>query len=362
MRIGLVALAVLLSSGCMLSGVETQMVPPGTFSGGEPAQPSGPYSPEPHSFTDLPNGEGRTYVAGNVLWLEPPGQPRTPLLEWEDRTSFLSLDPALRWVLLHERPADPPLDPSLTLKPGDRKPYGASRLVLQPLPRGDRRVLIERFEDFMIDVMLSPDGHTLAIKTQLPTDDSANLYLMDLAADTPVPRPWLSGFKALLGSWSPDGRQMVMVNLPKAIEPYAVYVATPTDTQPRRLWEAPAYPNIVRWKPDGEQLLVSWSTDKRAEVFHTATVDVASGHVEQRDIPLQVDPSTGMRQAEVLGVSPSGDEVLVFTLTSSGGEWNIVDLASGAVRRVAAKGTQPRWTADGALVCETIGGSPVPCQ
>jgi hypothetical protein len=108
----------------------------------------------------------------------------------------------------------------------------------------------------------------------------------------------------------------------------------------------------------------------RAAVLHTATAEVASGHVEQRDIPLRFDASgfagpfgsTGGRETEVYGASPKGDEVLLFTQTPTDGEWNVVDLASGAVRRVAVKGALPRWTASGALVCETVGGSPVSCQ
>jgi DNA-binding winged helix-turn-helix (wHTH) protein/Tol biopolymer transport system component len=161
-------------------------------------------------------------------------------------------------------------------------------------------------------------------------------------------RPWLGGISAEFFTFSPDGKSLAYVTFPEGI----LFRANLDGSNPVQLTDPSWHPTLLRWSPDGTQILFS---DQDA-AGHSKSYVIPSGGGTPRpllpeDKEAQSDPNW----------SPDGSKV-VFS-SSLGGYYSshpvekILDLASHKVSTLpGSEGTRsPRWSPDGRFISVLYG-------
>jgi len=131
-------------------------------------------------------------------------------------------------------------------------------------------------------------------------------------------QPYLAGISAEHVSFSRDGRFMAYVTFPEGI----LWKADRDGSNPVQLTDPPWYPTLLRWSPDGAQILF---TDLSSlGMFLVSTQGGAPRRVLPEGSGVQMDPNW----------SPDGQKI-VFSCSAgsafSKGDLRILDLASGHV-------------------------------
>lgn len=323
--------------------------------------PAPVYLPEPYAHQSLPSGRGTVYVVESSLYLEAPGQPTKKLVTVADRTSFVHVDPALRFVLLHERKTEMPVFDLSQIKPGMAKPSPGSRLVWQSLESTTRRVLIEHFYHYDIGVTVAPDGHSMVVRTQLEENlegDGRRIYLLDTEAPGQI-RPWLGSLQAYMFKWSPNGKMLAMIGSQASTPGNALYVASPDMDAPRLVKILERATGILEWMPDSERILTSGSDKMFQGVLHFEITRVADGASTTRELRLG---DVGDVHVQAREMSPDGKRLLIDVMQKFNFGVAVVDLETGAVERLGTGARWPRWKEDGTLVCGSAPGTgDAPC-
>ena len=319
-----------------------------------------PPPPEPHSHTVLAGGRGYAYVLDRDLWVVAPGRAAERVLTFGDGASLVLVDPALRFVLLHERvwPAD------------DAR--GFSRLAMRTIGQEVRHVLVEPFYDFDLRALLAPDGRTLYVRAPLSRREEggarASHLIADLGQAAPATRAWLDGAALQPIGWAPRGlmmafwREVPMSPRVKAEGQVELLVATPEDAEARLVAAvAQAGGRGPQWLADGERLATAWSRAKYEGILHTAIIRVADGQVEPHDIDLTDGRGSGFVHVEALEASPDGRRWLAMR-HEIGAEATsvaiVVEAATGLWSRVGDLGVAWRWTAAGDIECRSAEDGP----
>ena len=153
-------------------------------------------------------------------------------------------------------------------------------------------------------------------------------------------QPFLSGISAEFVTFSPDGKSLAYVTFPEGI----LWRANRDGSNPIQLTDPPIYPNLLRWSPDGRQILFTASNSEGQMKLYTLP---SEGGKPQMLLPsdhrVQFDPNW----------SPDGRKI-VFSVTetvTTGPKWSlcILDLANGQVTDVpkSLDRYSTRWSPDG---------------
>ena len=159
-------------------------------------------------------------------------------------------------------------------------------------------------------------------------------------------QPFLSGISAEFVTVSPDGKSLAYVTFPEGI----LWRANRDGSNPIQLTDPPIYPNLLRWSPDGRQILFTAASSSEGQM-KLYTLPSEGGKPQMllpSDHRVQFDPNW----------SPDGRKI-VFSVTetvTTGPKWSlcILDLSNGQVTDVpksldrysnpmVARWPVPRW-------------------
>jgi dipeptidyl aminopeptidase/acylaminoacyl peptidase len=259
-----------------------------------------------------------------------------------------------------------------------------------PTNRSERRPLT--LDDLtalrtVADPQVSPDGRQVAfvIETMVPEANEVRSQIW-LAPAEPgqAPRPLTTGkHQDQQPRWSPDGRTLAFVS--NRTGSRQIWLLPLNGGEPRRLTNLPADVQSPVWSPDGQRLafltrgadrrgdpLPSEEKDPRKRVVrvrahrhkldgrgffgplrtHVWIVDLAGG------APTQV--TDGPADDAEPAWSPDGRQLAFVSDRSPGCDWrfgggavHLVDLATGAARRLTPEGgraAHPSWSPDGRMI------------
>ena len=158
-------------------------------------------------------------------------------------------------------------------------------------------------------------------------------------------QPFLGGISAEFVSYSNDGKMMAYVSFPEGI----LWRANSDGSNPVQLTHPPIYPKLLRWSPDGTQLLFLDTPPGGNPKTYTISSD---GGKPKPLLPEEKRPVTDSNW------SPDGRKIVFSSCdclearVASKSVINILDLTSHQVTKLpGSDGTwSPRWSPDGRLI------------
>ncbi|MGA2569713.1 MAG: winged helix-turn-helix domain-containing protein [Terracidiphilus sp.] len=192
------------------------------------------------------------------------------------------------------------------------------------------------------------EGHTVFARGVTPQSE-----LVHYDSQSQQFQPFLGGISAEFVDFSPDGSSVAYVSYPDG----ALWKARGDGTARAQLTAPPIYPKLIRWSPDGTQILF---TDFSPAGLETVYVISSQGGTPMRVLPEDSGPQQDANW------SPDGSKV-VFSSRSdfSVGRaleqgLRILDLASHKVTSIPDSDSMvaPRWSPDGRYIAAlTMTGS-----
>jgi serine/threonine protein kinase/Tol biopolymer transport system component len=156
--------------------------------------------------------------------------------------------------------------------------------------------------------------------------------------------PFLGGISAEFVSFSSDGRSVAYVSYPEGI----LWRANRDGSNAIQLTQPPRYPRLIRWSPDGTQILfVDWTAQGVVALYRISPI---AGNTPQRLLPEDSEPENNPSW------SPDGRQIVYSTNTDWEGDLRsnlrILEVASSKV--VTIPGSEglfaPRWSPDGRII------------
>ncbi len=156
--------------------------------------------------------------------------------------------------------------------------------------------------------------------------------------------PFLGGISAEFVSFSSDGRSVAYVSYPEGI----LWRANRDGSNAIQLTQPPRYPRLIRWSPDGTQILfVDWTAQGVVALYRISPM---AGNTPQRLLPEDSEPEN------TPSWSPDGRQIVYSTNTDWEGDLRsnlrILEVASSKV--VTIPGSEglfaPRWSPDGRII------------
>ncbi len=156
--------------------------------------------------------------------------------------------------------------------------------------------------------------------------------------------PFLGGISAEFVSFSSDGRSVAYVSYPEGI----LWRANRDGSNAIQLTQPPRYPRLIRWSPDGTQILfVDWTAQGVVALYRISAI---AGNTPQRLLPEDGEPETNPSW------SPDGRQIVYSTNTDWESDLSsnlrILEVASSKV--VTIPGSEglfaPRWSPDGRII------------
>ena len=160
--------------------------------------------------------------------------------------------------------------------------------------------------------------------------------------------PYLSGISAEFLSFSPDGKFVAYVTFPGGI----LWKANRDGSNPVQITDRPIYPTLLRWSPDGRQILFSaGNSEGRFKIYLLPS---------EGGKPEMILPSDKIGQFDA-SWSPDGRKI-VFTsnetaIAPSKRIIRILDLSNGQITDVPGSQGRwsPRWSPDGRYIDGLLG-------
>jgi Tol biopolymer transport system component/DNA-binding winged helix-turn-helix (wHTH) protein len=164
-------------------------------------------------------------------------------------------------------------------------------------------------------------------------------------------QPYLSGISAEFVTFSPDGKSLAYVTYPEGI----LWRANRDGSNPIQLTDPPIYPNLLRWSPDGRQILFTASNSEgQMKVYLLPSEGGRPKMLLPSDHRVQFDPNW----------SPDGRKIVFSTseTVSTGIKRSIciLELSNGQVTDIPQSQDRysTRWSPDGQnLAGLTIGST-----
>jgi serine/threonine protein kinase/Tol biopolymer transport system component len=156
--------------------------------------------------------------------------------------------------------------------------------------------------------------------------------------------PFLGGISAEFVSFSSDGRSVAYVSYPEGI----LWRANRDGSNAIQLTQPPRYPRLIRWSPDGRQILfVDWTAQGVVALYRISPI---AGNTPQRLLPADSEPENNPSW------SPDGRQIVFSTNTDWEGDLSsklrILEVASSKVLTIpGSEGLfAPRWSPDGRII------------
>jgi Tol biopolymer transport system component/DNA-binding winged helix-turn-helix (wHTH) protein len=153
-------------------------------------------------------------------------------------------------------------------------------------------------------------------------------------------QPYLSGISAEFVTFSPDGKSLAYVTYPQGI----LWRANRDGSNPIQLTDPPIYPNLLRWSPDGRQILFTASiSEGQMKVYILPSEGGKPQMLLPSDNRVQFDPNW----------SPDGRKIVfsAFETVSTGTKRSIciLELSTGQVTDIPKSQDRysTRWSPDG---------------
>jgi Tol biopolymer transport system component/DNA-binding winged helix-turn-helix (wHTH) protein len=161
-------------------------------------------------------------------------------------------------------------------------------------------------------------------------------------------KPYLGGISAEFVSFSSDGQFVAYVTFPEGI----LWRANRDGSHPVQLTEAPLYPIIPRWSPDGSQILFCSYGSKGLKAYVMSS---------QGGTPRLLLPDEPGGQSDP-GWSPDGGKIVFSTLESVGNFNSVLRVLDLGTHRVTTlSGSEgmwsPRWSPNGRFISGLHDGS-----
>lgn len=365
-RIGLLLAAAVLG-GCFNSGM---LIPsPGLPSSGGTGLPASagpvgwtsPPPPEPHSYVRLLDDRGVIYVLGQEVYHEAPGEAPRVIYQMRDGVSVAHIMPDMSGLVLHERKSFEVLQVPVPVPTSVQvKPDPGSRLTWQPLPQGERRVLIPHFQHYDIHLELAPNGRTFAVSARIePVNEGKRpVYLLDLetAALTPVmPDKWINQFR-----WSPDSKKLALIGNDTARIPSRLFVAEVGQAAVRELYtfDDGSSGGLITWLKDNQRLVTSRSAGKMTGALQMLTHPIAGGEPEAWSIDLS---GQGEGHLDAMVPSPAGGHLMAMYMAKTGTLGIIIDLEARRWQPLPEGKAPLGWQGDQPL-CGSYHRAPELCE
>jgi dipeptidyl aminopeptidase/acylaminoacyl peptidase len=156
-------------------------------------------------------------------------------------------------------------------------------------------------------------------------------------------QPYLSGISAEYLTFSPDGKSVAYVTFPEGI----LWRANRDGSNPIQLTDPPIYPNVLRWSPDGRQILFfAADSEGRLKLYLLPSQGGKPQALLPSDNTTELDGSW----------SPDGRKIVFQTTETATAPFNqitcILDLANGHITDIpGSRGLwSPRLSPDGRYI------------
>jgi len=161
-------------------------------------------------------------------------------------------------------------------------------------------------------------------------------------------QPYLGGISAEFVTFSSDGRSVAYVTYPEGI----LWRANRDGSHPIQLTEAPLFPMIPRWSPDGSQIVFCSYDSKGLKAYVMSSQGGTPQLLLPDELGGQSDP----------GWSPDGGKIVFSTLESVGNFNSVLKVFDLGTHRVTTlSGSEgmwsPRWSPNGRFISGLHDGS-----
>ncbi len=227
---------------------------------------------------------------------------------------------------------------------GGEAPAAAAQALAWLDRTGTIEVFSERRGIHDVDTRVSPDGQLLALELRASSEDEdvdISVWIHDVQRD--VRTALTPGVRSTFPVWSPDSRQIVMLQTVGA-EPQGIYRA-PVDrsTEPELLLEAAEgrFAIPLDWSPDGRSLLYVESSTR----VRSADNDLWVLSLDGGEPTPWLQTSANEMDARI---SPDGRWVAYVSDHSGDRQIYVRPFPGGGETRVSAEGGgDPEWNSDG---------------